>query len=81
MRGRLCKSGVLAPFMVNYEIKLKSVPANKISNNIGMTNKHFNAVLFLSRICSVNILSEGCLTTCTVLKDLLKNYGKNTDIL
>lgn len=54
------------------------LPTYKVSNNISMTNNNLIAVLFLLNFSPVEKLSEGCLYSGTILKELLKINRRNS---
>lgn len=60
---------------VNYIIYTlyKTLPADKVSNDICMAHINFNTVSYLINISSVDIFSEGSFNARTILKNMLKN--------
>ena len=48
------------------------VPADKVSNDVGMADDHFNAALLLRRLSPVKVVSESCLYSGAVTIKLLK---------
>ena len=48
------------------------IPADKVADHVGMAHHNFIAVVLLVWFCSVEVLAEGGLYTCTIFVELLE---------
>lgn len=52
---------------------IKTLPANKVANHVGMTHHQRVRVFLLARLSSMEMLPESSLDACTILEELLQH--------
>lgn len=70
IRKKHIKYFIIMKILLHHNIKEQILPANKISDDICMAYENSISILFLTRICTIKVLSKCCFYSRPILKKL-----------